>query len=99
MLPLWKLPTTIRNFAWRLGRHLYQGARGEVPNEPTRNGEYWLLDRCFTLGIGRCLIDIGANVGDWSARTLQLGYQAKGVTTHAIEPINETRAILQQRLG
>ena len=34
-----------RSIIWRLGRKLYTSARRDFPQEPSLNGEYWLLEQ------------------------------------------------------
>lgn len=92
----------LRSFAWRLGRSIYRWARREGDNEPTRNGEYWLLD----LVVNRCdeqpviLMDIGANKGDWSAAAVRaLHRHAKRGEIHAFEPTAATFDHLSSRFA
>ena len=49
--------------------------------DPDRNGEYWLLDR--VLRDAKVVLDVGANVGEWSARCLQYN---PSVELFAFEP-------------
>lgn len=61
--------------------------------DPERNGERWLLD---TVGPAVAyFIDVGANVGDWSAMLLDRNPDALGV---AVEPGTAALAELRQRL-
>jgi FkbM family methyltransferase len=90
-----------RRLIWRTGRKLYMYARGEGPNDPHTNGEYWLLER--VLGASRqgptVLLDVGANVGDWSAEALRLAPDSTTVEILAIEPSPATCAMLTARFG
>jgi len=92
---------TVRRYAWRLGRRLYCRARGELANDPRRNGEYWLLDRVVTsASAGGALIDVGANVGEWTVRALSaMGSRRDRFRIHAFEPCAETFALLRNRLA
>jgi len=94
---------------YRIGRALYQRARGDVPNDMVSNGEL-LVQRCVVdasrkgnLRNGRLVIfDVGANVGDWSAHFLNLLEGAdidKGVDLYLFEPVPSTFEFLKTRLG
>lgn len=89
-----------RALAWRVGRRLYCWAREEPPNDPSTNGEYWLLAEVLRRsGAGSALLDIGANVGAWSLHALELAAAShKPIRLIAFEPCSETRHILQQQL-
>ena len=88
-----------QRFLWRAGRKLYTYARGEGPNDPRRNGEYWLLRHVLTRSVGNALVllDIGANRGDWTAEALRLSERSLWV--HAFEPSCVSRAILTARFA
>ena len=62
-----KLKKLARPYAWRLGRKLYMWGRGDMPNAPESNGEYWMLRNIIRAGGGRplMLFDIGCNQGEW----------------------------------
>jgi FkbM family methyltransferase len=91
----------IESLLWRLGRKLYQHARGEGANDPLRNGEYRLLDAVLAeapAGQPLILLDVGAHLGDWSARALAgLGRYARRGEVHAFEPTPSTREYLTRR--
>ena len=95
-----RLHDRTRALAWRVGRRLYCWARGELPNDPSTNGEYWLLAEVLRRsGAGGTLLDIGANVGEWSLQALKLAASSgKPIRLIAFEPRSETRRILQDRL-
>ena len=73
---------TGRALAWRVGRWLYRGSRREMANDPTVNGEYLLqgawAKACAarTRSVERThdetlqIVDVGANVGAWSAHLI-----------------------------
>lgn len=102
-----------RDLAWRAGRFLYLGARRELANDPATNGEYalirWVLDAAGDVGqlaaghrpAGAVLIDVGANVGDWTERALRdlhTREQHRQVPVYAFEPAPEQRARVESRL-
>lgn len=90
----------LHNFAWRFGRKLYCWARGDLPNDPNSNGEYWLLERLLQgMDSGGVLLDVGANKGDWSLRALEIAERTrKEVRLSSFEPCSATREILTARL-
>lgn len=90
----------VRYWSWRLGRKIYCWARGDLQNDPSRNGEYWLLEKAINdSDMQLVLFDVGANKGDWSVRALSLAKKFdKQPTLFAFEPCGETRAILKGRL-
>lgn len=90
-----------RGLIWRIGRKLYCLARGDVPNRPDSNGEYWLLEQFFG-GVKEktIVLDVGANKGDWACRALDEAKRSGAdVVVHAFEPCSGTRALLAQRLA
>lgn len=89
-----------RRLLWRVGRAAYAAARGDVPNDPRTNGEYWLLAHVVEgAHSGERLLDVGANLGDWTVEALRLGARARGCELHAFEPSAGTRRRLEARLG
>lgn len=92
----------LRSLLWRAGRKLYQYARREGPNHPTRNGEYWLLEAIVQGASGSSLklLDVGANVGDWTQRALDsLSRRSRPGTVHAFEPAPVAHAHLARRFA
>lgn len=92
----------LRGFAWRLGRKLYCAARGEVCNEPSRNGEYWLLKRVLERAPDKArhvILDVGANRGDWSNEAIRISRPESNIRVHAFEPSSPTRELLSKRLS
>jgi FkbM family methyltransferase len=91
----------VRALFWRAGRKFYCYARGDLPNQPDTNGEYWLLGEF----VGRSkdalvLIDVGANKGDWTLQALEIAARRNsGISVYAFEPCASTRALLSQRLS
>lgn len=92
--------------AWRIGRWLYQGSRRETDNGPVVNGEHLLqgawVKACVAAarpGAGYEVVDVGANVGAWSANLI--GELARaGVADYrlwAFEPAPAQRAKLSTR--
>lgn len=92
---------TVRQLAWRLGRRLYCAARGDLANDPHRNGEYWLLDQfAARMQENEVLFDVGANVGEWTLHALATSESArKSAKVFAFEPSAATFALLQGRLA
>lgn len=89
------MPDALRSLFYRAGRWLYCSARGEVHNDPSRNGEYWLLSQVLESGRDAVLLDVGANLGDWTGQALR---SARGeVTIHAFEPSPGTFRRLSER--
>jgi FkbM family methyltransferase len=90
-----------RALLWRLGRKLYCIARGDVPNQPERNGEYWLLDQFLSCRTDELVfLDVGANMGDWSSRAVEIAARRNAtLLLYAFEPSAGTRALLEQRLS
>lgn len=96
-----------RRAIWRLGRRLYMSARGEGVNDMRSNGETWLqlrvLQRAKAQGISLVILDIGANVGDWTMsflnQALHEGVASKMLQIHAFEPVPGTGSMLRARLG
>jgi FkbM family methyltransferase len=87
---------------WRAGRKLYQYARREGPNHPAQNGEYWLLDAVVRRAAGSSLtlLDVGANVGDWTQQALGcLSRHARQGSVHALEPAPGAHRHLAQRFA
>jgi FkbM family methyltransferase len=91
----------LRTLAWRLGRKVYCWARGDLVNDPRRNGEHWLLRKMIEgPGGGGVLMDVGANVGDWSRHALAMADAAnRQVSVYAFEPCSATCSILRHRLS
>ena len=88
----------LRKLMWRLGRKMYTYARGDGPNEPSINGEYWLLEQVLRASSGlQVLLDVGANKGDWTAQALGLVQTPNEVHVHAFEPSLATRLMLTSR--
>ena len=90
----------LRSFAWRLGRRMYCWARRDTPNDPIRNGEYWLLRTCLDSAKEKqvVLFDIGANRGEWTARALQsLDIVSKPGKIFCFEPASATFNYLVKR--
>lgn len=58
-----------RSMIWRLGRKLYSWARRDLPQEPSLNGEYWLLEQITRSSsfLKPVFIDIGSHLGEWSS--------------------------------
>ena len=91
----------VRSLAWRVGRRLYCWARGDGANDPRRNGEYWLVDQVIANALdGGVLLDVGANVGDWTGHALDaMGSRRNRFRIHAFEPCAGTIEILRRRFA
>ncbi len=98
-----------RRAAYRIGRALYQKARGEVANDMASNGEM-LVQRCvveaWLRGVGKdnrlVIFDVGANVGDWSAAMLNRLAESnvgESADLYVFEPVPSTFEFLRNRLG
>jgi FkbM family methyltransferase len=89
---------SLRRATWRGGRALYMFARGDFANNPRTNGEYVILERLITslrkIGSGHrtVLLDIGANIGDWTRNVLEVASQLgiSEIEVHAFEPVPST---------
>ena len=94
--------SSVRSLAWRLGRRLYQTARHDLSNDPSRNGEYWLIRKIIeqSASDASILVDIGANKGEWSNYALsvlkEVGIKGR---VFACEPTESTFAYLSERIG
>ena len=93
--------SVIHTFFWRAGRWLYCYARGDLPNRPDTNGEYWLLGEFVRLSKGSLvLFDVGANKGDWTLQALEIATRRNSrISVYAFEPCSGTRALLTQRIS
>lgn len=91
----------LRRTIWRVGRKLYCIARGDIPNNPSTNGEYWLLDEIIRAADQRMvMLDVGANKGDWTLRAMGAANQCgKALSVVAFEPCSGTREILGDRVA
>lgn len=91
----------LRGLTWRVGRRLYCWARGDGANDPRRNGEYWLVDHVIqNAPTGGVLLDVGANVGDWTGRALEtIGSRRDQFRIHAFEPCAGTIETLRGRFA
>jgi FkbM family methyltransferase len=91
----------LRSLSWRLGRKLYCAARLERENSPLTNGEYWLIERMVEQEglVNPVLFDIGANVGEWTARALSILDRSGsvGCQIYAFEPTPTTAEHLAAR--
>jgi FkbM family methyltransferase len=68
---------------------------GNASYKPERNGERWLLSTLQTEPI-RTIVDVGANVGNWSLMAAELFPEA---TIYALEAVPATAAQLRSRVG
>lgn len=94
--------SVFRSLAWRLGRILYSYARRDLSKEPSKNGEYWLLEQMIRISPSSksIFIDIGAYRGDWSNRLQDLMSHA-GLSGHvyAFEPSADSFEFLKKKFN
>jgi FkbM family methyltransferase len=79
------------------------GARLDVPNQISTNGEIPVQASVLNLYDHECpfiVLDIGANVGDWSQPLLDEAHRRRltNLELHAFEPVPETFRVLSNRL-
>src|SRR5713101_1799227 len=93
-----------RSLVWRAGRWLYLGARRELLNDPCYSGEYrlqaWVVGALDGASNRPTFLDVGANVGEWTAsllETLEENGAISGSRIHAFEPAPAHCARLRQR--
>lgn len=87
-----------RKLMWRLGRKMYTYARGDGLNDPCINGEYWLLEQVLKAPSPPALLfDVGANRGNWTAKSLELSLGVNEIHIHAFEPSLATRSMILDR--
>lgn len=86
-----------RFLSWRVGRKIYMASRGEQANKPESNGEYALLREAINRSPnGATLFDIGANRGEWTLKSLELGKQLNvNLCVHLFEPAKDSFAHLE----
>jgi len=92
---------SIRSLSTRIGRRLYQWGRQEVVNAPEANGEYSLLQALIRSSptSDLVLMDIGANLGNWTQQALRLSSQeSKRAQVQCFEPCTGTRRMLEEQL-
>src|SRR6266571_7698441 len=98
-----------RHTTYRLGRALYQQARGDVTNDMTTNGELMIqrhvLDawrRSSATDDRLIVFDVGAHVGNWSAAFLTNFNDFRSTLAfdlYMFEPVPATAKVLRSRLG
>lgn len=98
-----------KQLMWRLGRLLYLAARGDIGNDILNNGEL-MVQRCVVDGWKLThtaekklvVLDVGANVGNWSAPLISYLAGADNFAPcdlHLFEPVPDTLESLQGRLS
>lgn len=89
----------------RSARFVLRRACLDVPNDMRTNGEWWLQQRILGLsssGQQTHVVDVGANVGLWSAAMLRAAQRAgriDDIDLHAFEPSSYTFARLSEALA
>ena len=98
-----------RRATYRIGRALYQNARGDTANDMVSNGELlvqncvvdaWKSDRLN--GQRLVVFDVGANIGDWSSALVRLltdPAMREAAELYIFEPVPSTFDFLRNRLG
>lgn len=98
-----------RSFLYRIGRALYQKARGDIVNDMKSNGEIF-IQNCVVdhweqgeFKDQRLVVfDVGANVGDWSSALMSRLIDSsldKVTDIYIFEPVPSTFVGLKSRLG
>lgn len=83
---------------WRTGRRLYAWARNDGKNSPSVNGEYWPLRQVLARAGPVTLLDVGANLGNWTVTALKEWGRPEGIRVHGFEPSSKIRILLEKRL-
>ena len=86
----------------RFARFLTNTARLDAPNDMRTNGEQLLMRAvCAHAEPTMTVLDIGANVGDWTLAFAAAARAArcKDVVIHSFEPCEATHAMLERRLN
>ncbi|MBN8550306.1 MAG: FkbM family methyltransferase [Deltaproteobacteria bacterium] len=86
-----------RKFRERVARHLLDQSRNEGDGDPRSNGEAWFVSRVLQLSKSPVpvLLDVGANIGDWSLMARSLS--TRTIEVHAFEPTTSTFEALTLR--
>lgn len=95
-----------RSTLYRFGRKLYLTMRSEVDNQLGMNGEkfvqYHVLKNCQDNKTTFSVLDIGANVGEWSDSFIDIALtfgNYKHLSLHVFEPVPRTFEMLSERLS
>jgi FkbM family methyltransferase len=96
--------SVLRKFAWMVGRRLYLWSRKELTNDPETNGEYLLIQKVLQNKNDNdeiVMIDIGANIGEWTNRALLHLKNNQNPSTKVIvfEPAVDTFNTLKMNLS
>ncbi len=86
----------------RLARFLTNEVRLDTGNDMRGNGERMVMRvLCERAGRNMTVLDIGANVGDWTASFMDTARTShrRDFVVHAFEPCCATHAMLEQRLN
>lgn len=91
---------SVRRTLWRFGRGLYRLARGDGDNNIATNGETYVQSvACRHASPGNnCILDVGANVGEWTEQLIKNPMFTSQIVAHAFEPVPATRALLLARI-
>lgn len=93
----------LRRLLWRISRHLYRFARGEVRNDHSTNGETY-VQACVIRGApagALTVFDVGANLGEWTRLLLGQLPEVRVAETRvlAFEPVPTTFEELDARVA
>lgn len=99
--------TRLRRLKWKLGRRLYMDARGEPrSNLPDSSDERYVQQAVLaaTAEVERlCVLDVGANKGQWSSQFLRLAPEARRtparLSLNSFEPVPATRKVFARTLA
>ena len=88
-----------RKNLFRASRFLMRAARGDVANDTSSNGEQFVQRVALRISAPPAtIIDVGANVGNWTAAVLDLAHDLEvPLRVHAFEPSLGTFAQLTDR--
>lgn len=88
-----------RRLLVRASRFVLDRARLDVRNDIVQNGERWIIAetlRHIKSATPTHVIDVGANLGDWTAEVLRCAGDNE-LTVHAFEPVPKLHSMLEQR--
>lgn len=87
-----------RRNLYRLARMLtFRARRDTIDNHGENNGEFDVQDAILSRPGPKVVIDVGANIGEWSGRLLD-NFPQSDIQIHAFEPCTGTFAELESRI-
>lgn len=87
----------LRTMTCRVGRKMYMLARGDLQNDLNTNGERYIQQCIVDHFEHPVVLDVGANVGDWTASFHSIS--GRNATVHAFEPVSATYQQLSQNIN